>query len=46
MSRLRFRLRENFNIVVNGVVRGFGGKDQIETHSVNEPKVFNEMSTA
>ena len=26
--RLRFRLCENFNIVINGVVRDFGGKDQ------------------
>ena len=34
-------LRENFNIVVNGVVRDFGGKDQsksqTQTHSINEP---------
>ena len=33
------RLRQNFNIVVNGVVRDFGGKDQSKTqtltHSVN-----------
>ena len=38
---MRLRLREHFNIVVNGVVRDFGSKDQsktqTETHSVKEP---------
>ena len=34
---MRLRLREDFNIVVNGVVRDSGGKDQskTQTHSVN-----------
>ena len=35
------RLREHFNIVVNRVVRDFGGEDQskmqTQTHSVNGP---------
>ena len=39
--RLRLRLREKFNIVVNGVVRDFGSKDQSKTqtqaNSVNGP---------
>ena len=39
--RVRFRLRETFNIVVNGVVSNSGGKDQskrqTQTHSVNGP---------
>ena len=39
--RLRLRVRGNFNIVVNGVVRDFSGKDQsamqTQTHSVKEP---------
>ena len=35
---MRLHFRENFNIVVNGVVRDFDGKDQskTQTHSVNE----------
>ena len=39
--RVRWRLREYFNIVVNGVVRDSGGKDQSKTqthtHTVNGP---------
>ena len=35
---MRLRLRENFNNVVNGVVRDFGGKDeskmQIQTQQI------------
>ena len=40
---LRLRLREHFNIVVNGAVRDPGGKDQrktqthTHTHTVNGP---------
>ena len=39
--RLRLCSREHFNIVVNGVVRDFGDKDQsktqTQTRSVDEP---------
>ena len=37
------RLREHFNIVVKGVVRDSGGKDQIKTHthSVNVPLILS-----
>ena len=45
---MRLRLREKFNIVVNGLARDFGGKDQSKTqtqaqaHSVNGPSFYRD----
>ena len=38
-------LSENFNIVVNGVVRDFGGKDQSVNQPINFMSAMNILTT-